>query len=394
MMYWFYFVLLVILKAAVILGVLVAVVPGLVLMERKVLGRIQLRPGPIHVGPWGTLQTVADGIKMLMKEDITPRDSFRPIFWLAPGLVAATALFSFAVIPFADWSVSITELHEGLARFPLGYVTDLDLAVLFVLAMSSLSVYGVAWGGWAGGSKYGLLGGLRSAAQMISYELTLGVTLLTMVVVTGTLSFVDMVTFQAHHGWTVFYQPVTMGLFVVAVFAETNRLPFDLPEAEQELTGGYHTEHSSMKFGLFFLGEYLHMLVGSSLWALLFLGGWLPPFPTLSVWSVVRDLPVIGTLMPLFWFVLKVGFFLFLFMWVRGTFPRLRYDRLMKLGWMVLLELAFVNLLLAGFMRGLWPEPGLAWLLVQWPFLLLVIGVTRWVTPDRFHRRDTVRLES
>ncbi len=393
-MYWLYFGLLVTLKAAVILGVLVVFVPGLVLMERKVLGWIQLRPGPTHVGPGGSLQTIADGIKMLMKEDITPRESFRPIFWLAPGLVAATALFSFSVIPFGPWTVSISDLHEGLARFPLGYVTDLDFAVLFVLAMSSLSVYGVAWGGWAGGSKYGLLGGLRSAAQMISYELTLGVSLLTVVVITGTLSFVEMVDFQAHHGWTVFYQPVTMCLFVVAVFAESNRLPFDLPEAEQELTGGYHTEHSSMKFGLFFLGEYLHMLVGSSLWALLFLGGWLPPFPSLPVWSWVGGLPVIGTMMPLFWFVLKVGSFLFLFVWVRGTFPRLRYDRLMKLGWMVLLELAFVNLLLAGFMRGLWPEPTAAWLLVQWPFFVLAYLVIRRVTPRRFRELDTVHLES
>lgn len=393
-MYWFYFVLLVVLKAAVILGVLVAIVPGLVLMERKVLGRIQLRPGPIHVGPWGTLQTVADGIKMLMKEDITPRDSFRPIFWLAPGLVAVTALFSFSVIPFADWSVTVSELHEGLSDFPLGYITDLDLAVLFVLAMSSLSVYGVAWGGWAGGSKYGLLGGLRSAAQMISYELTLGLTLLTMVVVTGTLSFVEIVAFQSRYGWAVFYQPVTMCLFVVAVFAETNRLPFDLPEAEQELTGGYHTEHSSMKFGLFFLGEYLHMLVGSSLWTLLFLGGWLPPFPTLAFWDIVREVPVVGTLMPLVWFGLKVGFFLFLFMWVRGTFPRLRYDRLMKLGWMVLLEIGFVNLLIAGLMRALWPQPVASWYVVQGLFFLLFLVLVQLLKPTRFREPRTVTLES
>jgi len=393
-MYWLYFVLLVLLKSAVILGLLVAVVPGLVLMERKVLGWIQLRPGPTHVGPWGTLQTVADGLKMLMKEDLTPREAFRPIFWLAPGLVAATALFSFSVIPFADWTVPVSDLHQGLAEFPLGYVTDLDLAVLFVLAMSSLSVYGVAWGGWSGGSKYGLLGGLRSAAQMISYELTLGVTLLTVVVLTGTLSFVEIVQFQARHGWTLLYQPVTVCLFVVAVFAETNRLPFDLPEAEQELTGGYHTEHSSMKFGMFFLGEYLHMLVGSSLWAILFLGGWLPPFSNLALWSTLRGLPVVGPLMPLFWFALKVGFFLFLFMWVRGTFPRLRYDRLMKLGWVVLLELAFVNLLLAGVLKGLWPEPGPGWWLVQGLFLLCAWWVLRRVTPERFRELDTVRLES
>ncbi len=200
---------------------------------------------------------------------------------------------------------------------------------------------------------------------MISYELTMGLALLTVVVITGSLSLVEIVQFQFINGWVLFYSPVTFVLFVIAMFAETNRLPFDLPEAEQELTGGYHTEHSSLQFGLFFLGEYLHMLVASTLVSLLFLGGWLPPFPQLELWTTIRSVPLLGVLFPLAVFAVKIGFFLFLFIWVRSTFPRLRYDQLMKLGWKVLLEVAFVNLLIAGFLKAAWLEPNLNWYLIQ-----------------------------
>lgn len=368
--YWIIFTLAVLVKSTVILGTMMLLVPWLLWAERKILGRIQLRPGPTHVGPYGLLQPIADGVKMLFKEDITPRESFKPLFLLAPLLVATTAMFSFAVIPFGDWTISLSGLHPGLAEFPIGYITDLDLALLYILAMSSLAVYGVAWGGWAGGSKYSLIGGLRSTAQMISYELTLGLSFLAIVMINQTLSLVEIVQYQATHGWNIFFQPLTMIIFLVTMFAETNRLPFDLPEAEQELTGGYHTEHSGMRFGLFFLGEYLHMLVASSLATIIFFGGWLPPFGDLAIWSFIESIPVIGALMPLFWFASKASVFLFLYIWVRGTFPRLRYDQLMKLGWKVLLEVGFVNLFAAAFMRAIWPDPSWQWIAIQWIILV------------------------
>ncbi|MFB6345741.1 MAG: NADH-quinone oxidoreductase subunit NuoH [bacterium] len=381
-MSWLYFSLAVTVKVSVIIGVMFLMAPILVWIERKVMGWIQLRPGPSHVGKWGILQPAADGVKMMLKEDITPHESFKPIYLIAPGLVASTALFMFAVIPFGppSWYIHLSDLHPGLDKFHLGYVTDLNLAVLYLLATSSISVYGVAWGGWSGGSKYSLLGGLRSAAQMISYELTMGATLLTVVAVTGTLSLVEIVGYQAQHGWSIFYQPVTFVLFVITMFAETNRLPFDLPEAEQELTGGYHTEHSSLEFGLFFLGEYLHMVVASSVVSILFLGGWLPPFPGLAIWDSIETIPVVGMLMPLVFFAMKAGFFLFLFIWVRATFPRLRYDQLMKLGWKVLLEVAFVNLFILAFMKVLWTDPNLYWYTWQLVLFLLFIALTNLIT--------------
>lgn len=381
-MNWVYFSIATTIKSAVIIGIMFLIVPWLVWAERKVMGWIQLRPGPSLVGKWGLLQPIADGVKMMFKEDITPNESFKPIYLVAPGLVAATALFMFAVIPFGppSWYLQLSDLHPGLDKFYLGYVTDLNLAVLYLLATSSLSVYGVAWGGWSGGSKYSLLGGLRSAAQMISYELTMGATFLTVVAVTGTLSLVEIVGYQAQHGWSVLYQPVTFVLFVITMFAETNRLPFDLPEAEQELTGGYHTEHSSLEFGLFFLGEYLHMVVASSVVSILFLGGWLPPFPGLTIWDTLSTVPVVGVLMPLVFFALKAGFFLFLFIWVRSTFPRLRYDQLMKFGWKVLLEIAFVNLFILAFMKAYWTHPNLNWYLVQLGVFLVFVAVTNQLT--------------
>jgi NADH-quinone oxidoreductase subunit H len=384
-MSWFYYALAVLIKSAIIIQVVFLMVPWMVYAERKIMGWMQVRTGPSNVGKWGLLQPIADGIKMFLKEDITPREAFKPIYLIAPAIVAATALFSFAVIPFGDWTMNLSELHPGLAEFPLGYVTDLNLAVLYILGMSSLSVYGVAWGGWSGGSKYSILGGLRSAAQMISYELTMGLALLTVVLITGTLSLVEIVQFQFANGWNLFYSPVTFVLFVIAMFAETNRLPFDLPEAEQELTGGYHTEHSSLQFGLFFLGEYLHMLVASSLASLLFLGGWLPPFPQLAIWEAIRSVPVLGVVFPLAIFGLKIGFFLFLFIWVRSTYPRLRYDQLMKLGWKVLLEVAFVNLLIAGFLKAAWPTPNMNWYFIQailFGLFVLLTNQLSWKTSD------------
>lgn len=398
MIYWLYFLLAVGVKVGVVVGLLLLMVAWMPWLERKILGRIQLRRGPKHVGKFGLLQPIADGIKILTKEDITPSQAFKPIYLIAPAIVGATAIFSFAVIPFGNWTIHLSDLHEGLANFPLGYVTDMDMAILFLLAMSSLAVYGVAWGGWAGGSKYGVMGGLRASAQMISYELSVGLVLLGVVVINGSLSLVEIVQHQAVHGWNVLYQPVGIFLFIVTMFAETNRLPFDLPEAETELVGGYHTEYSSMRFGLFFLGEYLHMITISALCSILFLGGWLPPFSNLAVWDLIGAIPVIGTLMPLFWTVIKTLFFLFLFIWVRGTFPRFRYDQLMKIGWKVLLELAFVNLFIAAIMKALWPASGMEG--VFWPwlglqavvFLIFLIGMLAWPRHSRPER--SVRLEN
>ena len=392
-----FFVLAVTVKVGVIVGLLLLLVAWMPWVERKILGRIQLRRGPSHTGTFGLLQPIADGIKILAKEDITPRNAFKPIYLLAPAIVGATAIFSFSVIPFGDWTIHLSDLHPELHEFPLGYITDLDMAVLFVLAMSSMAVYGVAWGGWAGGSKYGLLGGLRASAQMISYELSVGLVLLGIVMLSGSLSLVEIVELQANRGWNLLYQPVGMVLFIVTMFAETNRLPFDLPEAETELVGGYHTEYSSMRFGLFFLGEYLHMITISALCTILFLGGWLPPFSNLAFWGMLRDLPVLGSLVPVFWFLLKTFFFLFLFIWVRGTFPRFRYDQLMKIGWKVLLEMAFVNLFLAALMRGYWPSTDATGLIGPWFFIqmgfFLVFLILMFAWPTNQRPGKTVRLE-
>lgn len=390
---WAYFILGVVLKISVVLGVLLLMAAWMIWVERKVLGRIQVRRGPKHVGKLGLLQPLADGIKMIMKEDITPLKAIKPIYIIAPGIVAFTAIMSFAVIPFGDWALNISELHPGLDPFPLGYITNLDLGILFLLAMSSLAVYGVAWGGWASGGKYGLIGGLRASAQMISYELTLGLAFLGVVMITGTLNLVEVVRFQAENGWNLLYQPVAMVLFVVSMFAETNRLPFDLPEGETELVAGYHTEYSSMRFGLFFVGEYLHMIAVSSICTILFLGGWLPPFHNLFIWGFLGDIPVLGTLLPLFFFLVKVGFFLFLFVWVRGTFPRLRYDQLMKFGWKVLLEIGFLNLMLAAYMRAHWPTPNGYWWAVQAPFFVLFLMGAFGYWPFKQTPEKTVHLE-
>ncbi|MFB6355765.1 MAG: NADH-quinone oxidoreductase subunit H, partial [bacterium] len=267
---------------------------------------------------------------------------------------------------------------------------------------------GVAWGGWAGGSKYSLMGGLRASAQMISYELSLGLTFLSIVMINETLSLVEIVEFQMTHGWNVIYQPVAMCLFIVSMFAETNRLPFDLPEAETELVGGYHTEYSSMRFGLFFLGEYLHMIAVSSLCTVLFLGGWLPPFPEWAGWTSLAHgmnnsigaipwvgsyiLSVLFVLTPLAIFMTKVFAFMFLFVWVRGTFPRFRYDQLMKIGWKVLLELAFVNLFIAAFMRASWPEPTWSWIILQGLLAIIFFWIT-WNVELGSKSDNTVTLE-
>ncbi len=299
------------------------------LAERKIWSWFQSRIGPNRVGPWGLLQPIADGIKFLMKEDIIPRNADKPLYILAPFLAMLPALLIFAVIPFG-------ELRLG------GYVLDLqivevNIGVLYIFALSSLGVYGIVLGGWASNNKYSLLGGLRAASQMISYELVLGLSIIGVVMTTGTLSLRGIVDWQQQRYILLLPQFLGFVCFLIAMVAELNRGPFDLPEAETELTGGYHTEYSSMKFAMFFMGEYAAMIGGSAIISCLFLGGGKAPFG----WQLSF---VPGPA----WLFLKMMAFIFFFMWIKATFPRVRYDQLMSFGWKFLLPLALFNVLLTG----------------------------------------------
>ncbi len=329
-------------KSVAVFGITMTLVPLLVLAERRVSAWMQYRVGPNRVGIGGTMQPMADLVKMLFKEELRPDGVPNFLFTAAPAIAATCALAMMAVVPFGG------TLEIGGRSIPL-VVADVDIGVLCVLALSSIGVYGITLGGWASNSKYSLLGGLRSSAQMISYELTLGITLLSVLVVAsgdsfGSFKLSDLVLRQAESGiWNCFKLPLGFVLFTISAFAETNRLPFDLPEAEPELVGGYHTEYSSMRFGLFFLGEYAAMVAGSAVIVCLFLGGWHFPFVTKEAvvgWG--------GALTQVAVFLTKVLAFLFFFIHVRWTLPRLRYDQLMNLGWKLMLPLALVNLLFAG----------------------------------------------
>ncbi len=324
------------LKASLIYGGLLGTAALMTLAERKVSAWMQLRVGPNRVGPGGLLQPLADGVKFILKEEVTPDGANMWIFRLAPMLAAIPAMMTVAVVPFAG-QVELFGLDFGNLS-----VTDLDIGLLFILALSGLSVYGVILGGWASNSKYSLLGGLRASAQMVSYELSLIMTALAVVALTGAMDLREIVAAQAGSifNWNVFTPvvgQVGLVLFVIATFAETNRHPFDFAECEPELVGGFHTEYSSMKFALFFLGEYCAMTVMACLTTVLFLGGYQVPFWEDAPWFV--QLGAFGA---------KVGFFLFLFIWVRWTLPRFRYDQLMNLGWKVFLPVALANLLVVG----------------------------------------------
>jgi NADH-quinone oxidoreductase subunit H len=323
-------------KIMLIMVVLLTLVAYTVLMERKVLGFIQLRYGPNRVGPWGLLQPLADLVKLLFKEDFTPPMANRVLFTLAPIITAVTAFLPFAVIPFARdiFPPEITLYGETIdltvAGLNQGVIADINVGILFVFAMGSLAVYGAVLGGWASNSKYSLLGGLRLSAQMVSYELALALSVIGVLMMAGTLSLVSIVEAQKDM-WFIVYQPLGFALFMVAALAECARTPFDLIECENELVAGYQTEYSSMKWALFMMGEYTHIIVASALATTLFLGGWQGPF-----------------LPPIVWFMLKTFGLVFCFIWVRGTFPRFRYDQLMTLGWKVMLPLALANIMLTG----------------------------------------------
>jgi len=320
---WIIGFILLIFKLGIVLVGLLLVAAYLVLLERKFLARLQVRYGPNRAGKYGLLQPFADTIKMMVKEDIVPQAADRMIFLLAPAVVAFTALLMFAVVPFGS------DLTLGGKKIPL-VISDLNVGLLFVFAMSSLGVYGVALGGWASNSKYSLLGGIRGAAQMISYELALGLSLVPIVLLARSFSLVDIVNAQADYPF-ILVQPVSFVIFVLSAMAESKRIPFDLPEAENELGAGYHTEYSGMRFGLFFLGEYVHMQVLGALTAVFFLGGWRGPL-----------------LPPTVWLFIKIILVALVMIWIRGTLPRLRYDQLMALGWKVLIPASLINIVITG----------------------------------------------
>jgi NADH-quinone oxidoreductase subunit H len=317
----------------VLTGVLVTVM-YLVLLERKVQAWVQVRLGPMRVGPHGVLQPLADVLKLFVKEDITPVRADKWVYTAAPIIVLVPALIAFAVIPFGS------SVHLFGRAIPL-YISDINVGLLYIVAVASIGVYGIILGGWSSNSKYPLLGSLRSSAQLISYELAVTMTFVVVVLLSGTLSMVGIVDAQRQgHVWFAFVQPLAFGIYFIGALAETNRAPFDLPEAEQELVAGFHTEYSGMRFALFFLAEYANMIVVSSVATTLFLGGWLRPFPNVAA---LRLLDVVPSWV---WFCAKTFGLLYLFLWIRATLPRYRYDQLMRLGWKVLIPLAIANIII------------------------------------------------
>lgn len=376
-------------NVVIVFGALSVVVAFLVYLERKILAFMQARLGPMRVGPWGLLQALADPLKLMLKEDIVPAGADKVVFLLAPVIGVVAAFTAFSVIPFA-------------ARF---FITDLNIGILFALAVSSLGIYGIILGGWASNSHYPLLGALRSSAQLVSYEVAAGLAVVGVILLSNSLSMVEIVRRQQEMGvWNIFLQPVAFFVYLVAAVAETNRNPFDLPEAESELTAGFHTEYSGFRFALFFMAEYTAMVLVSCIAVTLFWGGWLRPFPSVTALDFLNYAPVaafvgLGAFIfwlgrksavaverkffiavavvclllgaaighpavnpatqGIFWFASKVLVFLYAFIWYRGTFPRYRYDQLMNVGWRWMIPLALANLILTALLRyGLGPHAG------------------------------------
>jgi len=329
------------LKIVIVLNATLVGVTYMVLLERKVIAWAQSRLGPMRVGPYGVLQPIADAVKLMIKEDITPVRADKWVFTAAPIISMVPALIVYAVIPFGP------EVHM-FGRTVSLYITDINVGLLYVVSVASVGVYGIILAGYASNSKFPLLASLRASAQLISYEVAVTLTLVSVILMAGTLSMVGIVRAQeSGHVWFAFVQPLAFVIFFIGGLAETNRAPFDLPEAEQELTGGFHTEYSGMRFALFFLAEYANMIVVSSVATTLFLGGWLRPFPNVAWLGFLDFVP------SWMWFLLKSFFFLYVFIWVRATLPRYRYDQLMRLGWKVLIPLAIANLVLTGVVKVL-----------------------------------------
>jgi NADH-quinone oxidoreductase subunit H len=327
------------LKIVIVLNATLVAVTYMVLLERKVIAWAQSRLGPMRVGPYGILQPIADAVKLMIKEDITPTRADKWVFTAAPIISMVPALIVYAVIPFGP------EINLFGRKVTL-YITDINVGLLYIVSVASVGVYGIILAGYASNSKFPLLASLRASAQLISYEVAVTLTLVSVILMAGTLSMVGIVNAQYDQRlWYIFAQPVAFVLVLIGGLAETNRAPFDLPEAEQELTGGFHTEYSGMRFALFFLAEYANMIVVSSVATTLFLGGWLRPLPN------VAALNFLGLIPGWTWFLLKSFFFLYVFIWVRATLPRYRYDQLMNIGWKVLIPAAIVNLVLTGIIK-------------------------------------------
>jgi NADH-quinone oxidoreductase subunit H len=329
---------LILVKAVAVFAFLLLTTLVAILIERKLLGRMQMRYGPNRVGPFGLLQSLADGVKLALKEGLTPAGVDKPIYLLAPIISVIPAIMAFAVIPLGP-VVSVFGHDTPLQ------LTDLPVAVLYVLAVTSIGVYGIVLAGWSSGSTYPLLGGLRSSAQVISYEIAMALCFAAVFIYSGTMSTSGIVDVQAET-WYVFLLLPSFVVYVISMVGETNRAPFDLPEAEGELVGGFHTEYSSLKFAMFMLAEYVNMVTVSALASTLFLGGWRAPWPI----SII-DGANTGW-WPLLWFVIKVWTFLFVFMWLRATLPRLRYDQFMALGWKLLIPVSLVWILIVAVLRN------------------------------------------
>lgn len=341
------YVIVAIIKSFIILNVLLGIVAYTVWLERKVVGRMQNRWGPTRVGPFGLLQPIADGVKFILKEDLTPPLAHKFLFILAPLLSVVMALISISVIPFGN-NITIGSTTTPLQITAIdkngGGIGDINIALLILLGVTSIAVYGVALAGWSSNNKYSLLGSLRATAQMVSYELSLGLSLVGVLILASSLSLRQIVDQQSGTWWGwlphwyIFPQFIAFFIYLISAYAETNRIPFDLPEAETELVAGYHTEYSAMKFAMFFMAEYTNMITVACVATLLFFGGWHGPVP--HAWPALAQ-----ALMPVFWFALKVFLFIFLYIWVRGTLPRFRYDQLMAFGWKFLLPLAIANII-------------------------------------------------
>ena len=335
------FIVVTVIKIVIALVVLLTAVAYSTWLERKLVGHIQNRWGPQRVGPFGLLQPLADGAKFIFKEDLTPPYVYKPLYLAAPILSLVLALTSISLVPIGNW-VTVRGVSTPLE------ITDVNIGLLIILGITSLSVYGVALAGWSSNSKYSLLGSLRASAQMVSYEIALGLSLVGVLIMSGSLNLREIVDAQGGHmalwipRWNIFRWPtqiVAFFVYLAAAFAETNRVPFDLPEAETELVAGYHTEYSSMKFAMFFMAEYANMITVASIATVLFLGGWHGPLFG-PEW--------LQAILPVFWFALKVFAFIFLYIWIRGTLPRFRYDQLMSFAWTFMFPVAIANLFITG----------------------------------------------
>jgi NADH-quinone oxidoreductase subunit H len=378
-------------KMAVVIGAIQGAVAYLVLAERRAAAFFQDRVGPNRVGPFGLLQPLADGLKFILKEELIPAQAHKPIFLLAPVMILASATLAFATIPVGYYFPAILGLKHPVA---LTIAPGMDIGLLFVLAVSSLGVYGVILGGWASNSKYSFLGGLRSSAQLVSYELPLGLSLIGAILLSGSLRMETIMDAQASSGWWwVMLQPLGFTVFLISGFAEAARLPFDLPECEQELVAGYHTEYTAMKFGMFAMAEYMHMITVAFLAVIIYFGGW-------HLWYIAPAIPanevtIIGALLRIAILQFKVLLLVFFFMWVRWSFPRFRYDQLMAIGWKIMIPLGLINLLASAISQEFLPhnaylaKAGVSWLVLAACF---VYGMLR-VSPQQAASRHALAVD-